>query len=814
MKSNSLGHKHRAELKKSALTESQIDTLQWGTQSNGWMVIPYLQPDGSPALTSAGKPWQRWKPADPGDGPKYLSPKGEGCRLYYSHLAIAQGQYEKRLADANIPLCFTEGEKKAEAITAHWPKVIAIGLGGVTSWVDRRDGESRPLPELGAIELKGRRVLLLFDSDQAINPNVRAALKSFSEHLQQQGADPFIIRLPSELMGDKNGADDFIHRHGPQAFHHLVGSAQPAWLVKGKGERTERIFNLPTDPPKPHHKALMAWAVLKDHLAIRAGMGLYIWAGTHWDGVAGRTAESLDAQLHRWMDHQCWEDRAVGLMASVRGEVQARLVRPAEEWDRPEWMAFSSGTLNVKTGHFEQAHHLHHALTSCLPYPYEPGAKCPHFLAFLDQALGGNLELIALLRAAIRWTLLPKPLDAPSEFEFVFDVKGRRGCGKGTLSEVLQAVVGGSNGTGILRSTTFSNPNALHGLIGKRLALDPDCSGRVSDPGTFNAVASNEPVEVKKMYVDTGAARLGVVIWRFMNDTPGASGGGLEGMGRRILTIPMQDRQCAKDIHLKERLRGEVAGVFSWAWSLGDDAMRDTLKGAGTIAAVMEGSVEQALEQNPILRFLIDTYPDKATVQAAALYAGWKCWCEQNGHQPGSGTYFGSRVKKVVGLSSKETKVATFYEIPAMSSFDLALYLGLKDAQPTTPEPNPPPFQAQPTTAKAYAAQSVSAGGGEGGEFSPNSFASQEKEEKNAIETVLPSNPPPSPPAQMAAAVVHSAPLKDWEAAALKLRAQHPGQHPSTIANLLAFQPYWFSHVDGRKVKQLFDRNPLRTEVA
>ena len=61
---------------------------------------------------------------------------------------------------------------------------------------------------------------------------------------------------------------------------------------------------------------------------------------------------------------------------------------------------------------------------------------------------------------------------------------------------------------------------------------------------------------------------------------------------------------------------------------------------------------------------------------------------------------------------------------------------------------------------------------------------------------------------------VHSAPLKEWEAAALELRSRHPGEHPSTIANRLASEPHWFSYVDGRKVKQLFERHHSKAEVA
>ncbi len=54
----------------------------------------------------------------------------------------------------------------------------------------------------------------------------------------------------------------------------------------------------------------------------------------------------------------------------------------------------------------------------------------------------------------------------------------------------------------------------------------------MKDPGIFNSLVTNETVEVHVFYKDRFAIRLGVVNWRFYNDPPTASGGGLEGMVR------------------------------------------------------------------------------------------------------------------------------------------------------------------------------------------------------------------------------------------------------------------------------------------
>jgi len=98
-------------------------------------------------------------------------------------------------------------------------------------------------------------------------------------------------------------------------------------------------------------------------------------------------------------------------------------------------------------------------------------------------------------------------------------------------------------------------------------------------------------------------------------------------------------------------------------------------------------------------------------------------------------------VKKVEGLGSKKTNAGTFYEIPAMESFDLAMHLGLRDPQPTTTDPNPPPVQPQPTTVKPSAVQSVAQASDGCGGFSPNSLVSEEKEEEKPYKNSFASKP-------------------------------------------------------------------------
>jgi hypothetical protein len=89
--------------------------------------------------------------------------------------------------------------------------------------------------------------------------------------------------------------------------------------------------------------------------------------------------------------------------------------------------------------------------------------------------------------------------------------------------------------------------------------VDADASGIVLDPGNFNSIVSNEPVQIWIKYKNKCDARLGCVIWRFYNDQPRvADDGGVEGMARRIITFSIPFSVEKKDPQKNRRSR--VAG--------------------------------------------------------------------------------------------------------------------------------------------------------------------------------------------------------------------------------------------------------------
>ena len=112
-----------------------------GHKHAGW-VVPMHGPDGKPYQWEDGKTFYRLKPAIPvpikdGKTAKYLTAGEAGCRPYLSPLL------PKKALEPGKPIDWTEGEKKGDCANHHG--FATIGLSGVDSWRDKRNGRSQPL---------------------------------------------------------------------------------------------------------------------------------------------------------------------------------------------------------------------------------------------------------------------------------------------------------------------------------------------------------------------------------------------------------------------------------------------------------------------------------------------------------------------------------------------------------------------------------------------------------------------------------------------------------------------------------------------
>jgi hypothetical protein len=127
------------------------------------------------------------------------------------------------LDDITISLVITEGNKKVlAAVGALGDRYAVVGLAGVDCFTykpnpadktvlgDKGKVRSVPLPDWDTIPLRGRMVLVPFDSDRATNENVQYAEQQLCKMVKARGGIPIVVQLPCKPDGSKMGLDDCV----------------------------------------------------------------------------------------------------------------------------------------------------------------------------------------------------------------------------------------------------------------------------------------------------------------------------------------------------------------------------------------------------------------------------------------------------------------------------------------------------------------------------------------------------------------------------------------------------------------------------
>jgi hypothetical protein len=150
---------------------------------------------------------------------KYEMPKGAAMRLDVPPVC------RRQLADAEIPLWITEGQKKADALATKG--LCALALLGVWNFKGRNQfGGITWLADWDYINRRDREIRIVFDSDVMTKPEVKAALDRLIEHLQRKGSHVAAVYLP-QSDGHKVGVDDYLLLHTLEELEGLIEGPRP-----------------------------------------------------------------------------------------------------------------------------------------------------------------------------------------------------------------------------------------------------------------------------------------------------------------------------------------------------------------------------------------------------------------------------------------------------------------------------------------------------------------------------------------------------------------------------------------------------------
>jgi putative DNA primase/helicase len=298
------------------------------------------KPDNAPK-DSSGKPL------------KYGQPSGR------AHLDV-HPRHARAMIDPTIPVWITEGIKKADSITSRGG--VAIAISGVWNW----RGSLGTLGEWEEIVLRGREVIICFDSDTYTNRQIALAMKRFGKWVHSKGAKPTYVITPQLPDNPKAGADDWFV---------ATGGTLKELLAAGRVQAPPDVDQIDGE----FSDAILGQTLCDDHLDGRftwtRGLGWLEWTGQRWSSCTDVTVsaavrdwclmkfqESLDEQkadpAKRELENRtkAWRQRlssggANALLYEAKVNLETRLVDGRSVFDAdPDVLNTPNGVVDLRTG--------------------------------------------------------------------------------------------------------------------------------------------------------------------------------------------------------------------------------------------------------------------------------------------------------------------------------------------------------------------------------------------------------------------------------------------------------------------------------
>lgn len=197
-----------------------------------------------------------------------------------------------------------------------------------------------------------------------------------------------------------------------------------------------------------------------------------------------------------------------------------------------------------------------------LPYDYNPEAKCPQIVQFLNDIIN-DVDAIKVLQEFCGYIFLPHKFLNHEKALWLYGATGANG--KSVFLSLVHLLIDEIN-ISHLNISDLDDPIKRTMLSAKIVNITNDATVKNIDTGTYKALISGETTTIRKLY--KGSAEL-KAIPKFIvstNELP-LFKQGTEAFMRRMILVPFNTfiPEGQRDIHLAEKLASEVEGLFIFA---------------------------------------------------------------------------------------------------------------------------------------------------------------------------------------------------------------------------------------------------------
>ena len=359
--------------------------------------------------------------------------------------------------------------------------------------------------------------------------------------------------------------------------------------------------------------------------------------------------------LLSWAMKSQTEHQATAMISLAQSDLPAR----PSDFDSDPWsLNCDNGVLDLRTGKL-LPHNPNQRITKIAGAAYDPGAKCPLWLRFLDRVFDHDQVMMDYIQRVVGYSLTGLTIE-----QCLFFLYGAGSNGKTVFCETLAAMLGDyarKTPTDTLMAKYFDNhiPNDLARLPGARVVLAAELvEGKRLNESLVKDLTGGDRITARFLHREFFEFIPTFKILMYGNHKPAIRGTD-EGIWRRVRLIPFTVTipEGERDLSLTQKLRAELPGILAWAVS-GCIAWQQA--GLKTPAPVTLATSEYRAEQDLLAAFLeaCCVIGPEYKVTAGELYTAFKAWAIENGEPERSQTRFGGALSER-GISTKERQSGT-----------------------------------------------------------------------------------------------------------------------------------------------------------